>query len=823
MEQVKYTQFKGSANQTAGGVVFCTDFLGFSQQFTKPSVGSKNEGYFVRGELDPVKRSDENLAESSLLILDADSTIDITSGEVLNSKSAPDPQLVHDFLRELNISHFIYTTHSHTAENNRYRVVILCPMENKAALKPALKSIFTQLHKSGIPLHNVSENSSWSQCWYLARRDNPDDGLFRYFEWVGNPYKPNANYSLFSDIDKSDTPKDTVTDIETKIIACESGMHENMLKLIMLMIGIGHEPSDVKIHIYNLLDQCSAEDKGTQRWSDRKNEVDRSVNGAVRRDSQTNSKEESAIVKRDEEEKRQYVDINPQQAVETIDPVPCVTPRDIRSEYEEISVKPGDFRLVNRIPEPDAELPGTELEIPPMPVGLFGDLVRSIYFSQYHRNQAISLIGAIGLVAGICGRAYNTPGTRPTGLNLYLTLVADSGTGKDAIGQYYDQIQWLFPPDNGHIAKHFGSGNYTGGKSIFGELLSKRSMVSLSSEAGYNWRSSGCRDSKIAALLHIYTRSGEWAYSQAKSYSDPSNSTPKMQSPALTLIQESTIEVMDKVMADSEMQASGFVPRNSLFIVDLPKPNLSENPMLLMTPGLYEKMLDLLQFAKDFQGVDVNGVEMTPSSSVRKVSWENSDVQMSFSDYNKELNTRYNSYRHIDPQRSLMASRVGVKVLRYASISGIVNNPDPIITQSDWDWAVALCEYEDVRLEKYYNSVKTIDDIAKSVAGRNIHKLLCDGYRPNSKRLTLYQLNTKTVPKAVMFKIMEGVKKISDLAQDNSRKTSISDGRLILVGHMVDMGYFSRFGNEFKIAPSYIAEIEQLFGKIRKSQKPPKG
>src|ERR1700743_1777438 len=65
----------------------------------------------------------------------------------------------------------------------------------------------------------------------------------------------------------------------------------------------------------------------------------------------------------------------------------------------------------------------------PWPPGLLGEIAAYIYQSAHYPCYEVALAGAIGLMAGICGRAYNVSGT---GLNLYIVLLAVTGTGKES-------------------------------------------------------------------------------------------------------------------------------------------------------------------------------------------------------------------------------------------------------------------------------------------------------------------------------------------------------------------------------------------------------
>lgn len=63
------------------------------------------------------------------------------------------------------------------------------------------------------------------------------------------------------------------------------------------------------------------------------------------------------------------------------------------------------------------------------PSGLLGRIAQFIYEQAPRPVAEIALGGAIGLMAGICGKAYNVSAT---GLNQYVLILAGTGTGKEA-------------------------------------------------------------------------------------------------------------------------------------------------------------------------------------------------------------------------------------------------------------------------------------------------------------------------------------------------------------------------------------------------------
>lgn len=145
-------------------------FDALCSDLSKPTVGDKDGTYFVRGPVNATgKRGDANISVADLVVLDGDSRIVAGSAEAV--EGAPPPELVHEVLRDLDIQHLLYTSHSHGPKGDRYRVVIMPdrPLINKNELAACVDWLIHTLHDKGVMLNPVKENYAWSQPWYFPR------------------------------------------------------------------------------------------------------------------------------------------------------------------------------------------------------------------------------------------------------------------------------------------------------------------------------------------------------------------------------------------------------------------------------------------------------------------------------------------------------------------------------------------------------------------------------------------------------------------------------------------------------------------------------
>jgi hypothetical protein len=153
-----------------------------------PAVGDKDGSYFVRGPCsEAATRSDDHITEANLIVLDGDSRFDPTTGEL--TSGAPHPSMVHEVLRNLNLRHHIYTSHSHGAEGkgNRYRVLVPAALgSDPGVLAACVDHVVRKVQAAGVPLATVTENYRWSQPWFFPRTRSSDAPFLRYTHTQGN-------------------------------------------------------------------------------------------------------------------------------------------------------------------------------------------------------------------------------------------------------------------------------------------------------------------------------------------------------------------------------------------------------------------------------------------------------------------------------------------------------------------------------------------------------------------------------------------------------------------------------------------------------------
>lgn len=146
-------------------------FKELSNQFRTVRIGSKETCFFTRGPCKGGQRKDSNISKSTLLIFNVDSSN--------NDLPAPEPINVHAQLCELGFNHFIYTTHSHSTIDPKYRIVIECEEHIREQHNDNMIMMLNMLESH---IDYKKEDYAWSQAFYLPYREK-DDGQFEYYEY----------------------------------------------------------------------------------------------------------------------------------------------------------------------------------------------------------------------------------------------------------------------------------------------------------------------------------------------------------------------------------------------------------------------------------------------------------------------------------------------------------------------------------------------------------------------------------------------------------------------------------------------------------------
>lgn len=356
------------------------------------------------------------------------------------------------------------------------------------------------------------------------------------------------------------------------------------------------------------------------------------------------------------------------------------------NEAIEMRRRKDDAKIVKTAPP---EQPQTEAAAPvplnniySVPPGLVGEIAKFIYAQAPRPVAEIALAGALGLVAGIVGRAYNVSGT---GLNQYVLLLAPTGTGKEAIASGIDKLMAQVLRAVPAASEFIGPAEISSAQALT-KYMSKTavSFVSLIGEFGLMMQQMcaphapphllGLR----RMLLDLYNKSGEGKIMRPTIYSDRDKNTTAIVAPSFTVLGESTPERFYESL-NEDMISEGLLPRFTTIefkgiVPPLNKHGSTVKPSFEVIEMLSTLCAHALMLNSQHKAINVGyrpGVDLEADA---------------FEEYCRS-NTN-GSDREVKKQ---LWSRAHMKALKLASLIAVGCNPyEPMITTEIFAWATNI-------------------------------------------------------------------------------------------------------------------------------------
>lgn len=317
----------------------------------------------------------------------------------------------------------------------------------------------------------------------------------------------------------------------------------------------------------------------------------------------------------------------------------------------------------------------------PWPPGFAGLLAREIYPMAAYPVKEVAIVAALGLLTGICGRAWYFSGS---GLNQYITLVAMSGVGKDLMNTGISTIVQAVRPLCAQIDKFVMFDSPASGQALMKACSTRSSFVGIYNEWGQTL--SQIAEDKQAnlktlksSLLSLYTKSAPTAIVGGITYSNQENNLEQMDSVAYSMVSETTPSKFYESLTN-DMMADGFLSR--FLIIDYSGDRPAPNENVLMVPGknVVDHIASLAHMAE--QSITTNQFTLVNRSD------EASAMLRQYRDLcNKNINgSKDESWRQ-------MWNRAEFKMLRLAALLAVADNPVfPLVKPEHVEWAIRVVQ-----------------------------------------------------------------------------------------------------------------------------------
>lgn len=383
----------------------------------------------------------------------------------------------------------------------------------------------------------------------------------------------------------------------------------------------------------------------------------------------------------------------------------------INNEFEAMKAEQNNARKIapdRQINEP-IDLPmGNALTLPR---GLMGELATYFYNAAVRPVPEIALAAAIGLMSGVCGRAYNISAT---GLNLYTLLLAPTGTGKESmktgISTLFNLLSNSIPVVNDFngpadfasgqaLVRHFSNNALGSSLSILGEFHMKLKQFS-------DPRISGSTLMLKQLMLDLYHKSGHGQQFNPIVYSDKEKNTKVLLSPAFSILAESTPEKFYEAIDEGNV-IEGFLPRFLTIEYNGDRvPRNRNHANVKPSNDLLNHLFALISSVTILtQNNHVNEVKMTP------------EAELAMDEFDLFCDRKWKDAES-EALRGIW-NRSHLKALRLAALIAVgCNERYPVISLEDAEWAINFVKRDTIRFSTKFEKGKIgkqLDESAQTV------------------------------------------------------------------------------------------------------------
>lgn len=318
----------------------------------------------------------------------------------------------------------------------------------------------------------------------------------------------------------------------------------------------------------------------------------------------------------------------------------------------------------------------------PMPPGFVGALAQFIYQQAPRPVAEVAIVGALGLMAGVVGRAWHIPGS---GLNLYVVLIARSAIGKEAM---HSGIAKLITAAMAQcpVAGNFVDFNdYVSGPALIKACAQNMCFVNVAGEIGHKFVQMATTNDTNARSLRkvlttLYSKSGPSDVAGGIAYSDQDKNVQSVSGVAFSLIGETTPGTFYESITDTMMR-DGFMSRFCVIEYGGDRPAKNAAPVQRPPQALVDHMARLMACSDlAIAGDKFQEVAFSEGAQALLDRFEGEcDIAITSTD---------------DESFRQLWNRAHLKALRVAALLAVGDNCfKPVVTPEQAEWAVMLMRH----------------------------------------------------------------------------------------------------------------------------------
>ncbi|QDB70910.1 hypothetical protein [Pseudomonas virus PBPA162] len=346
--------------------------------------------------------------------------------------------------------------------------------------------------------------------------------------------------------------------------------------------------------------------------------------------------------------------------------------------------QPVSAAVVNAGPSVHVEDDGEGLSWPP---GMVGKIAQFVYQSSPRPAKEISIATAIAVMAGICGKAF---GFTNSGLNMYLTLIARSGVGKEAMHSGASNVIQAIASRQPPAARFVDFTRYASGPALSKAVAANPCFVNIVGEWGRRLERmamEGGRDTVNQELrtvmTDLYQKSGGNSVVGGIGYSNKEGNVASVTGVAYSMIGESTPDTFYRALTPAMME-DGFLSRFLIIEYTGKRPKLNLNQISEPDKALGDALAELATHA------------MTVTDRGERVPVQRTgEAAKLIADFEAECDERIDA-TDLEMYRQ-MWNRASLKVMRLSSLLAVGDNwISPCVTAEHVQWALD-CVRKDIR------------------------------------------------------------------------------------------------------------------------------
>ncbi len=420
------------------------------------------------------------------------------------------------------------------------------------------------------------------------------------------------------------------------------------------------------------------------------------------------------------------------------------------------------------------------------PPGRAGNIAKFIFESSYTPIKEVAIVGALGLLAGVCGRAYRTHTGKD--LALYQILVAKSGVGKDGI---HEGIPRMLELSEQPLASYFlRAEDFVSGEALHKAMLRTPGFLSLQGEFGRKLkRMANPTDAPMQTFRTTLTNAFAKQSLEGKTYSHAADDVAGVDWPALSFLGETTPSTFHESLT-SDMMQDGFLSRFLVTTYDggQPAPNRDRYLAAISEPDL-QHWKDLVAHTSKYTTTVFmpDAITASPSSAAKQMLIEFEDS------CREKLNaTEHDAERHV-------WTRAHLKAMKVAGLLAVSDNYlAPKVCEEHVSWAIGLVRRDiSLFIDKQRNGdIGTGDSVRIRKILVILRKYIHSGSPPSSYKVPPAMQENGVVTRSYLSMRTSNVSGFSD--HKNGANRALAD----TVCELVENGYLHEIRHD-KVAADY--------------------